>query len=108
MSRDLLTSFGHGLLALLLQIGVAGPLWLMGQTVSASLAIGGALAIGWYWGREKTQWERDEADRLGLVSVVSLWWRGWTPLSWSWDGRLDLIIPVMACAGVIGAALIVQ
>ncbi len=90
------TALAHAGLALLIQGLVGLPLWLLG--VPGAWWIGAALAVGFYWGREKAQFERDLADRLGKRSVVSVWYRGWFPWEWGRDGVLDLLFPAVACS----------
>ncbi len=91
----ILTSLSHAALALAIMVLCGLPLRRLG--VAGAWWIGAALAIGFYWGREKAQFERALADRLGLDGVVPLWHRGWFPFEWGLDGMLDLAVPLVAC-----------
>jgi len=47
-----------------------------------------------YWlGRERAQYER-----MALLDPYVDWWAGWNVFEWSWDGQLDLFVPVVANA----------
>jgi hypothetical protein len=50
---------------------------------------------GYFYGREKAQWELAEKARLGLKSVIPLAHKGLAPWTWSRDQQLDLYVPVI-------------
>lgn len=54
--------------------------------------IAAALAIGFYWGREK----RDHESRLRLPAE-EVWDQGWLPLEWTAKGQADFYWPLAAC-----------
>lgn len=88
-----ITSLFHAVLAVVCQLVVATALWLIGIDYTAACAMGGLLAIGFYWGREVTQ---VEAKAGGTP-----WWIGFDFRLWSLDSIYDLALPVGACLLVL-------
>lgn len=81
MGGVILNGLAHAIIALLMQAVVGfltGNWW-----------AGAALGIGFYWGREKRDFELHSKDLR--------WWRGWTPLEWDADGVRDFFYPLWAC-----------
>jgi len=77
----ILNGVTHALIALAMQIVVGfltGNWW-----------AGAALGIGFYWGREKRDFELHSKDLR--------WWKGWTPVEWDTDGQNDFWWPFSAC-----------
>lgn len=83
------TNLTHALLAVACQLAVATVLWIVGIDFSTACAMGGLLAIGFYWGREVTQVE--------AKSGGTPWWIGFDIRQWSQDSIYDLALPVGAC-----------
>lgn len=83
------SNFYHALLAIACQLVVATALWIVGIGFTTACAMGGLLAVGFYWGREVTQ---AEAKAGGTP-----WWVGFDIRQWSQDSIYDLAVPVGAC-----------
>lgn len=88
-----ITNLFHAVLAVVCQLVVATALWLIGIDYTTACAMGGLLAIGFYWGREVTQ---VEAKAGGTP-----WWNGFDFRLWSLDSIYDLALPVGACLLVL-------
>lgn len=91
-----ITNLTHALLAVACQLAVATVLWIIGVDFTTSCAMGGLLAVGFYWGREVTQVE----TKSGGTS----WWIGFDIRQWSQDSIYDLAMPVGACLLLLGLA----
>jgi hypothetical protein len=83
-----ITNLTHALLAVVCQLVVATGLWLVGIDFSTACAMGGLLAVGFYWGREVTQAE--------AKAGTPPWYSGFKIWEWSLDSKLDLLFPVIA------------
>lgn len=90
------TNLFHALLAVACQLAVATVLRIIGVDFTTSCAMGGLLAVGFYWGREVTQVE----TKSGGTS----WWIGFDIRQWSQDSIYDLAMPVGACLLLLGLA----
>lgn len=88
-----ITNLTHALLAVVCQLVVAAALWIVGIDFTTACAMGGLLAVGFYWGREVTQ---AEAKAGGTP-----WWIGFDFRLWSLDSIFDLALPVGACLLVL-------
>lgn len=88
-----ITNLTHALLAVACQLAVATVLWLVGIDFTTACAMGGLLAVGFYWGREVTQ---AEAKAGGTPP----WWSGFVVTNWSQDAIFDLVFPVCTCSVV--------
>lgn len=89
-----ITNLAHALLSVACQLAVATVLWLVGMDFTTACAMGGLLAVGFYWGREVTQ---AEAKAGGTP-----WWIGFDFRLWSLDSIFDLAVPVGACLILLG------
>lgn len=84
-----ITNLFHAVLAVACQLVVATALWIVGIDFTTACAMGGLLAIGFYWGREVTQVETKAGG--------TPWWIGFDVTKWSTDAVCDLALPVGAC-----------
>lgn len=84
-----ITNLTHALLAVACQLVVATALWIVGIDFTTACAMGGLLAVGFYWGREVTQVETKAGG--------TPWWIGFDVTKWSTDAICDLALPVGAC-----------
>jgi hypothetical protein len=64
----------------------------LGADLLSAVVMGGLFAVGFYFGREVAQTER----KAGTPP----WWSGFDGRKWSLDAKLDLLFPVIVCAGV--------
>ena len=64
----------------------------LGADLLSAVVMGGLFAVGFYFGREVAQAER----KAGTPP----WWSGFDGRKWSLDAKLDLLFPVIVCAGV--------
>jgi hypothetical protein len=85
---------GHVLLGLAIQAAVALPLRWAGAR--APWWIGAAVSIGFWWGREKMEFEFALKAAAQLRTVGPFWYRGWLPLEWDLDSQLQLFAPALA------------
>lgn len=90
----------HPLLAAAITVLAWLPLRLAG--VRQAGWIGAALAVGFYWGREKAQHEAALVARGGR-HVVDTWHLGWTPFEWSAGGQLDFwpVLPAVVAVALL-------
>jgi hypothetical protein len=88
----------HALVAVAMMIAVAVPLWL--ARVRTAHWIGAALAVGFYWGREK----RDFEGRL-LRPAGEVWNQGIFPWEWTAKSIHDFVWPLVA---VLAVALVFE
>lgn len=86
------SNFAHALLAMICQAAVALIALCAGFDVVSAYTIGGALAVGFYWGREVAQVER----KAGTPP----WWSGFDVRNWSADNWGDFLMPLAACVFV--------
>jgi hypothetical protein len=91
-----ITNLTHALLAVACQLAVATVLWLVGTDFTTACAMGGLLAVGFYWGREVTQAETKAGG--------TPWWGGFDFRQWTQDSIYDLAMPVGACLLLLGLA----
>ena len=88
-----ITNLFHAVLAVVCQLVVATALWLIGIDYTTACAMGGLLAVGFYFGREVTQ---AEAKAGG-----SPWWVGFDIRKWSKDSIYDLVFPTVVCTIIV-------
>lgn len=93
------TNLFHALLAVACQLAVATVLWLVGIDFTTACAMGGLLAVGFYWGREVTQAETKAGG--------TPWWIGFDMRLWSVDALCDFLFPVAACATVVLVSILI-
>ena len=86
------SNFAHAGLALLAQMMTALMATALGADLLSAVVMGGLFAVGFYFGREGAQAER----KAGTPP----WWSGFDVRKWSGDAKLDLLFPVIVCAGV--------
>ena len=86
------SNFAHAGLALLAQMMTALIATAFGAELFEAAVMGAFLAVGFYLGREVAQAER----KAGTPP----WWSGFDARKWSLDAKLDLLFPVIVCAGV--------
>lgn len=86
------SNFAHAGLALLAQMMTALMATALGTDLLSAVVMGGLFAVGFYFGREVAQAER----KAGTPP----WWSGFDVRKWSLDAKLDLLFPVIVCAGV--------
>jgi len=86
------SNFAHAGLALLAQMMTALMATALGADLLSAVVMGGLFAVGFYFGREVAQAER----KAGTPP----WWSGFDVRKWSGDAKLDLLFPVIVCAGV--------
>lgn len=86
------SNFAHAGLALLAQMMTALMAIALGADLLSAVVMGGLFAVGFYFGREVAQAER----KAGTPP----WWSGFDVRKWSLDAKLDLLFPVIVCAGV--------
>lgn len=79
--------FGHALEAALISVAVMGGRMLVGDTPQQGFLIGSALALAWYWGREK----RDCETGMGLPSGSP---KAWLFMWWRPRNILDMVGPI--------------
>lgn len=91
-----LSNFAHAGLALVFQLITALIATAFGAELFEASVIGALLVVGFYLGREVAQAER----KAGTPP----WWSGFDARKWSLDAKLDLLFPVIACAGICVAA----
>ncbi len=89
----------HVLLALIIQIVLA--LILRRAGVRNAWWIAAALAIGFYWGRKKMEFEFALQSAAHLHAHASLWYRGWLPLEWPLKWQIEFYAP--AAANILAA-----
>ena len=86
------SNFAHAGLALLAQMMTALMATALGADLLSAVVMGGLFAVGFYFGGEVAQAER----KAGTPP----WWSGFDGRKWSLDAKLDLLFPVIVCAGV--------
>ena len=85
--------FGHSLLGLCIQVVVALPLQL--ARVRSAWWIGAAVYAGFWWGREKMEYEFSLKALAGLHTVGPFWWRGWLPFEWDTASMWQFLSPTL-------------
>ena len=93
-----ITNLTHALLAISCQLVAATALWIVGTDFTTACAMGGLLAVGFYWGREVAQ---AEAKAGGAP-----WWIGFDATKWSTDAIYDLVFPLVACTLVTALSIV--
>ena len=93
-----ITNLFHAALAVVCQLAVATVLWLVGVDMTTACAMGGLLAVGFYWGRDVTQVETKAGG--------TPWWIGFDVTKWSADAICDLAFPLAACALVTALSIV--
>ena len=86
------SNFAHAGLALLAQMMTALMATALGADLLSAVVMGGLFAVGFYFGREVAQAQRKAG--------TPRWWSGFDVRKWSLDAKLDLLFPVIVCAGV--------
>lgn len=86
------SNFQHAGLALAFQLITALIATAFGAELFEAAVMGALLVVGFYFGREVAQTER----KAGTPP----WWSGFDVRKWSLDAKLDLLFPVIVCAGV--------
>jgi hypothetical protein len=81
----------HVLLGLAIQAAVALPLRWAG--VRGAWWIGAAVSIGFWWGREKVEYEFALKAAANLRTLGPFWHRGWLPFEWDVDSQLQFFAP---------------
>lgn len=81
-------NFAHALLAVGFQAYWTLIAWLTNGSLSVTAIVSGAMAIGFYYGREVAQVER----KAGTPP----WYSGFLPKNWSKDNFFDFVIPFLA------------
>lgn len=82
---------GHVLLGLAIQLAAALALRRAG--VPGAWWLGAVLSIGFWWGREKMEFEFALKAAANLRTVGPFWWRGWLPLEWDLPSQFQLYAP---------------
>ena len=90
------SNFAHAGLALLAQMMTALMATALGADLLSAVVMGGLFAVGFYFGREVAQAER----KAGTPP----WWSGFDVRKWSLDAKIDLLFPVICCAGICVAS----
>lgn len=85
---------GHVLLGFCIQGGVALPLRAM--RVRSAWWFGAAVSAGFWWGREKVEFEFALKAAAGLRTVGPFWWRGWIPVEWGAASAWEFLAPTLA------------
>jgi hypothetical protein len=85
---------GHVLLGLALQAVIALPLRWAGARSAWWIAAAGS--IGFWWGREKMEFEFALKAVAQLHTVGPFWWRGWLPFEWDHASQLQFAAPALA------------
>ncbi len=93
---------GHVLLGVAIQAVVVLALRAGGPR--PSWWIGAAVSIGFWWGREKMEFEFALKAAAHLNTVGPFWWRGWLPIEWDLDSQIQLYAP--AVVNLVLAALL--
>jgi hypothetical protein len=92
---------GHVLLGLAIQVALALPLrW---ADVRAAWWLAAAVSIGFWWGREKMEFEFALKAAAHLRTVGPFWYRGWLPFEWDVASQFQLYMP--AAANLVAAVI---
>jgi hypothetical protein len=82
---------GHAALALVMQIVVSLILNL--AAVRNAWWLGAALSIGFWWSREKTEFEFHLKSLAHAASLGPYWYRGFLPLEWDTASQMQFYAP---------------
>jgi hypothetical protein len=82
---------GHVLLGLAIQLIVALPLRWAG--VRGAWWLGAAVSIGFWWGREKMEFEFALKAAAHLGTVAPFWYRGWLAAEWDAHSQIEFLAP---------------
>jgi hypothetical protein len=93
---------GHVLLGLAIQLAIALALRRAG--VGAAWWLGAAVSIGFWWGREKMEFEFALKAAAHLGTVGPFWYRGWLPLEWDLASQFQLYAPAAVNLGLAALA----
>jgi len=93
---------GHVLLGLAIQLAIALPL--LRARVAGAWWLAAAVSIGFWWGREKMEFEFALKAAAHLDTVGPFWHRGWLPLEWDVASQFQLYAP--AAVNLALAALV--
>lgn len=81
------SSLSHALLSIPIFFIVYGIAFLFGLDSASFIAA--AFIVGWWWSREKTQYEyKHKTGR-----TITVWHKGWLPFEWDGYSILDLALP---------------
>lgn len=83
---------GHALMGVLIQCLIALPLRRGG--IRNAWWIGAALSIGYWWSREKTEFEFHLKGLAHALSLGPYWYRGFLPLEWDSASQFQFYAPV--------------
>jgi len=89
---------GHVLLGSAIQVAVALPLRWAGLRAAWWLAA--AVSIGFWWGREKMEFEFGLKAAAHLDTVGPFWYRGWLPFEWDGASQWQFFAPALAALAV--------
>jgi hypothetical protein len=84
----------HILICVAIQSIVASALGL--ARVRQSWWFGAAVAIGYAWSREKTEFEFVLKETAHGDTVGPYWYRGFIPLEWDWASQWQFFAPAIA------------
>lgn len=85
---------GHVLMGLGIQLAIGLPL--QAARVRQAWWIAASVSAGFWWGREKVEYEFALKAAAGLHTVGPFWWRGWLPFSWGWSSAIQFLAPTAA------------
>ena len=85
---------GHILIAAAMQALIAGGLTLV--RVRQAWWLGAAVAIGYAWSREKTEFEFALKYAAHAPSLGPYWYRGFVPLEWETSSQWEFYAPAIA------------
>lgn len=90
--------FGHILIAAAMQALIAGGLTL--GRVRKAWWLGAAVAIGYAWSREKTEFEFALKYAAHAPSLGPYWHRGFVPLEWTTSSQWEFYSPAIAVLAI--------
>ncbi len=77
-----------------IQLAIGLPL--QAARVRQAWWIAASVSAGFWWGREKVEYEFALKAAAGLHTVGPFWWRGWLPFSWGWSSAIQFLAPTAA------------
>lgn len=89
------TNLEHALCAVLIMAVLWAAFFLLG--VPSGQWVGAAAGITFFAGREFTQAQRTIAKAQGVTLTELPWYSALDIRTWSRDGQLDLLFPVVSC-----------